>query len=154
MIKEKELLIDGYKVFYRECGNKNNPTLVLFHSFPSSSFMFRNLMPLLEDKFYMIAPDYLGFGESDAPSRDKFIYTFDNLADIIDKFLKALNINKFYMYVFDYGAPIGFRVALKHSESILGIISQNGNVYEEGLGKKWEARKEYWKNPTKELREQ
>ena len=151
---EKFIEINGIKIEYLEAGNANSPTLVLFHGFPSSSFMFRNLIPMLEDDFHLIAPTYPGFGKSDAPDRDSFKYTFDNIADVMDEFLKEININKFYMYVFDYGAPIGFRIALKHPESILGIISQNGNVYEEGLGKKWEARKEYWKNPTKELREQ
>ena len=151
---EKFININGIKIEYLEAGNINNPTLILFHGFPSSSFMFRDLIPMLENDYHLIAPTYPGFGKSDAPNRDSFNYTFDNITDMMDKFLKALNINKFYMYVFDYGAPIGFRIALKHPESILGIISQNGNVYEEGLGKKWEARKDYWKNPTKKLREQ
>ena len=150
---EKFININGIKIEYLESGDINNPTLVLFHGFPSSSFMFRDLIPMLENDYHLIAPTYPGFGKSDAPSRDSFKYTFDNISDVMDEFLKVLNINKFYMYVFDYGAPIGFRIALKHPESIFGIISQNGNVYEEGLGKKWEARKEYWKNPTKDLRE-
>ena len=111
-------------------------------------------MPKLEDKFHLIAPDYPGFGQSDMPPRGEFDYTFDNIAEVIDDFRQAIGIEKFFMYVFDYGAPIGFRAALKHPESILGIVSQNGNVYREGLGKKWEARAEYWQHPTKELREQ
>lgn len=127
--------------------------MVLFHGFPSSSHQFRCLMPLLESKFRLIAPDYPGFGQSESPSRADFAYTFDNIANLMDDFLDALKIEKFFMYVFDYGAPVGFRIALKHPEKILGIVSQNGNVYKEGLGKKWEARAEYWKNPTKELRE-
>jgi pimeloyl-ACP methyl ester carboxylesterase len=110
-------------------------------------------MPMLQDSFHMIAPDYPGFGQSDIPSRKEFTYTFDNIADVIDEFIHAMGISKFYMYVFDYGAPIGFRIAMKHPDSLLGIVSQNGNVYAEGLGKKWEARAEYWKNPTPELRE-
>lgn len=154
MVLEKSILINGNKVFYRECGNESKPTLVLFHGFPSSSYMFRDLMPFLENDFHMIAPDYPGFGESDAPSRDAFEYTFDAIASVMEEFLEKLRIDMFYMYVFDYGAPIGFRIALSHPEWIKGIVSQNGNIYEEGLGKKWEARKEYWKNPSKELREQ
>ncbi len=142
------------EIFYRECGKRENPTLVLFHGFPSSSHMFRNLMPLLEDKFHLVAPDYPGFGQSKSPSREKFGYTFDHLSCVMEDFLKALKIDRFFMYVFDYGAPVGFRIAMRHPDSILGIISQNGNVYKEGLGKKWAARAEYWKHPTKEMREQ
>lgn len=153
-MKYNTININGINIFYRECGENNKPTMILFHGFPSSSHMFRDLMPMLEDKFHLIAPDYPGFGQSESPAREEFKYTFDNLAEVMDGFLRKLHIDKFYMYVFDYGAPIGFRIAMKHPESILGIVSQNGNVYEEGLGKKWEARAEYWKNPTPELREQ
>jgi len=153
-MKFNTVRVDGINVFYRECGDENKPVMVLFHGFPSASHMFRDLMPMLEKDFRLIAPDYPGFGNTESPSREIFDYTFDHLAEVMDSFLKKLNINRFYMYVFDYGAPIGFRIALKHPGSILGIISQNGNVYEEGLGKKWEARAGYWKNPTQELREQ
>ncbi len=153
-MKYRSIKINGINIFYRECGNADKPTMILFHGFPSASHMFRNLMPMLEDRFYLIAPDYPGFGQSESPSREAFENTFDHLADVMDAFLHELHIDKFYMYVFDYGAPIGFRIAVKHPERILGIVSQNGNVYEEGLGKKWEARAEYWKNPTPELREQ
>ena len=128
--------------------------MILFHGFPSASHMFRNLIPMLEDKFHLVAADYPAFGQSDIPPREKFSYTFDNIAELMEKFIFKIGVKKFYMYVFDYGAPIGFRIALKNPEKILGIISQNGNIYEEGLGKKWAARAEYWKNPTKELREQ
>ena len=151
-MKYKRIDVNGINVFYRECGEKDKPVMVLFHGFPSASHMFRNLMPMLQDRYHLIAPDYPGFGQSESPDRDQFAYTFDHLAEIMDAFLEKLEIRQFYMYVFDYGAPIGFRIALKHPERILGIISQNGNVYEEGLGKKWEARAEYWKNPTEELR--
>lgn len=151
-MKYKRIDVNGINVFYRECGEKDKPVMVLFHGFPSASHMFRNLMPMLQDRYHLIAPDYPGFGQSESPDRDQFAYTFDHLAEIMDAFLEKLEIRQFYMYVFDYGAPIGFRIALKHPDRILGIISQNGNVYEEGLGKKWEARAEYWKNPTKELR--
>lgn len=153
-MKYRTININGLNIFYRECGASDKPVMVLFHGFPSASHMFRDLMPMLEDKFHLVAPDYPGFGQSESPSRDTFAYTFDHLAEIMDAFLEKLGIDKFFMYVFDYGAPIGFRIAVKHPERILGIVSQNGNVYEEGLGKKWEARAEYWKNPTQELREQ
>ncbi|MBR4162018.1 MAG: alpha/beta hydrolase [Solobacterium sp.] len=150
----RTIKIYGINIFYRECGRKDHPVMILFHGFPSSGHMFRDLMPMLEEKYHCIAPDYPGFGQSESPSRKDFRYSFDHLSEIVDDFLTALHIDKFYMYVFDYGAPIGFRIAMKHPEKILGIISQNGNVYEEGLGKKWEARAEYWQNPTRELREQ
>ena len=153
-MKYNKFRVNEVDIFYRESGDVSNPTMVLFHGFPSASHMFRDLIPMLEDKFHLIAPDYPGFGQSESPARETFSYTFDHIAEIMDAFLDALGISKFYMYVFDYGAPIGFRIAVKHPNKILGIISQNGNVYEEGLGKKWEARTEYWKNPTKELREQ
>lgn len=153
-MKYSTIKANGINIFYRECGSTNKPLMILFHGFPSASHMFRDLMPMLEDKFHLIAPDYPGFGQSESPSRDKFTYSFDHLAEVMDGFLQALHIDRFYMYVFDYGAPIGFRIAMKRPESILGIVSQNGNVYEEGLGRKWEARAEYWKNPTPELREQ
>ena len=113
--------------------------------------IFRDLIPKLEKYFHLIAMDYLGFGQSDSPNINGFTYTFE---EIIDLFIQKLNLNKFYMFIFDYGAPIGFRVALKHPDKILGIISQNGNVYKEGLGKKWETRAEYCKKSSKELREQ
>ena len=128
--------VDGLNVFYRECGDVNKPVMVLFHGFPSASHMFRDLMPMLEKDFHLIAPDYPGFGQSDSPARDRFDYTFDHLAEVMDEFLDVVHAERFYMYVFDYGAPIGFRIAVKHPERILGIVSQNGNVYEEGLGPK------------------
>jgi len=153
-MKYNKINVNNINVFYRECGDCDKPVMLLFHGFPSASHMFRDLMPMLEDRFHCIAMDYPGFGQTDSPSRDDFEYTFDHLAEVVDDFIKELHIDKFYMYVFDYGAPIGFRIAVKHPDYILGIISQNGNVYEEGLGKKWEARADYWKNPNKELREQ
>lgn len=154
MTTYKKLDVDGVKIFYREAGTLDKPTMILFHGFPSSSHMFRDLIPRLEKNFHLIAPDYPGFGQSDMPSRENFAYTFDNLAAVMEKFLERLGVDKFFMYVFDYGAPIGFRIATKNPQKILGIVSQNGNVYAEGLGKKWAARAEYWKNPTPELREQ
>ena len=153
-MKYGKISVKGVNIFYREAGSPENPTMILFHGFPSSSHMFRDLMPMLSGKFHLVAPDYPGFGQSDMPPREKFTYSFDNIAEIVDGFISAMSVNKFFMYVFDYGAPIGFRIAVKHPEKILGIVSQNGNVYSEGLGKKWEARAEYWSNPTHELREQ
>lgn len=153
-MKFKKQKVQGIDLFYRECGKNDKPVMVLFHGFPSASHMFRDLMPKLEDKFHLIAPDYPGFGQSESPDRETFAYTFDHLAEMMDELLDALHIDKFYMYVFDYGAPIGFRIAMKHPDRILGIISQNGNIYKEGFGSKWAARAAYWKHPTKELREQ
>ncbi|MBR2208689.1 MAG: alpha/beta hydrolase [Synergistaceae bacterium] len=153
-MKFKKLNVSGLEIFYRESGSPDKPVMILFHGFPSASHMFRDLIPMLEDKFHVIAPDYPGFGQSSMPSRKDFNYSFDNIADVMNEFIKALGLEKFFMYVFDYGAPIGFRIAMKNPEKILGIVSQNGNVYSEGLGKKWEARAKYWANPTKELREE
>lgn len=153
-MKYRIVSVSGLNIFYREAGLPEKPSMVLLHDFPSASHMFRDLMPLLEQDFHLIAPDYPGSGQSDIPSRDSFTYSFDHIADVMDEFLQALEVKKFYMYVFDYGAPIGFRIAMKHPEAVLNIVSQNGNIYQDGLGKKWEARAEYWKNPTKEFREQ
>ena len=145
--------VNDIKIFYRETSAENKPTLVLFHGFPSASHQFRDLISHLENDFHIIAPDYPGFGQSDSPSREKIEYTFDNIADVINAFLDKKGISEFFMFVFDYGAPIGFRIAVKYPNRILGIISQNGNVYLEGLGKKWEERAKYWENPTPALRE-
>ncbi|WP_334352566.1 alpha/beta fold hydrolase [Companilactobacillus sp. HBUAS56257] len=145
--------VNGLNVFYRESSDKNKPTFLLLHGFPTASHMFRNLMPLLENNFHVIAPDFIGFGQSDAPVHTEFDYTFVNLTNYVDGFLDAMKIDKFYMYVFDYGAPIGFNLAVKYPDRILGIVSQNGNIYQEGLGSKWEGRKVYWNNPTEKLRD-
>lgn len=111
-MKYKRIDVNGINVFYRECGEKDKPVMVLFHGFPSASHLFRNLMPMLQDRYHLIAPDYPGFGQSESPDRDQIAYTFDHLAEIMDAFLEKLEIRQFYMYVFDYGAPIGFRIAL------------------------------------------
>lgn len=153
-MKFNTINIHGLKVFYRESDNEALPAFLLLHGFPTSSAFFRNLIPLLEKDFHVIAPDYVGFGQSASPSHVDFNYTFENLTNYVDDLLTALNIHKFFMYVFDYGAPIGFNLAIRHPEQILGIVSQNGNIYQEGLGKKWAGRKKYWAHPTKELREQ
>ena len=144
--------VDGRKIFYREAGSKTAPTILLLHGFPTSSHMFRDLIPALADSYHLVAPDLLGFGFSDAPDRNKFRYTFDHLAKVIDGFTQAIGLDRFAIYVFDYGAPVGFRLALAHPERITAIISQNGNAYEEGLSEGWNPIQKYWKYPTPENR--
>lgn len=145
--------IDGIDVFYREAGLKDRPTIVLLHGFPSSSHMFRNLIPELAKNYHVIAPDYPGFGHSASPDHQKFTYTFEKYAELIDKLLNELKIDKYAIYVFDYGAPVGFRLFMKHPDKITAIISQNGNAYEEGLGKFWDGIKAYWKTHAAKERE-
>ncbi len=145
-------LKDGVHIFYREAGDPQKPALMLFHGFPSAGHMFRDLIPMLEQDFHVIAPDYPGFGQSDAPNRGGFAYTFNHLADVMNEFLDAVGVHRFAIYVFDYGAPIGFRIASGHPEKIAAVVTQNGNVYAEGLGPKWALRAEYWKHPTEALR--
>lgn len=146
--------VEGLDIFYRTAGNPENPALVLFHGFPSSSHQFRNLIPELQTHFYVIAPDYPGFGQSAIPERTEFAYTFDHLARVMDSLLDTLGIQRFSMFIFDYGAPIGLRIAMWHPERIAAIVSQNGNAYQEGLGPKWADRAKYWAHPTPELRQQ
>lgn len=145
--------IDGLDIFYREAGSKNNPTILLLHGFPTSSHMFRNLIPQLADRFHLVAPDYPGFGNSSMPSSKEFNYTFDNLAKIVEKFVEKLNLKNYILYVMDYGAPIGFRIATKHPEQVKGLIIQNGNAYDEGLLEFWKPFKEYWKDPSAKNRD-
>jgi pimeloyl-ACP methyl ester carboxylesterase len=144
VIYHKTEKIDGVTVFYREAGPADAPVLLLLHGFPTSSHMFRNLIPLLADRYRVIAPDYPGYGYSDAPDRSAFAYTFANLAQIVDKLTVALGADKYSMYVMDYGAPIGYRLALAHPERVETIIVQNGNAYTEGLGEFWDPIKAYW----------
>lgn len=146
--------VGDVSLFYRTAGNPANPTILLLHGFPSSSHMFRELIPELADDYYVVAPDYPGFGQTKSPGRDKIEYTFEHITDIVDEFTQKLGLDKYAMYVFDYGAPIGFRLAMRHPERITAIVSQNGNVYREGLGPKWAAREQYWANPTPELRQE
>ncbi|HEV3106705.1 MAG TPA: alpha/beta hydrolase [Trinickia sp.] len=145
--------VDGFKVFYRESGRVGAPKLLLLHGFPSSSHMFRDLMPRLADRYHVVAPDLPGFGLSDMPSRDTFAYTFDNIASVIDRFTEVIGFDRFAIYVFDYGAPTGFRLALKHPERIAAIISQNGNAYEEGLSEGWNPIRAYWQDASQANRE-
>jgi len=144
--------IQDVDIFYREAGPKDAPAILLLHGFPTSSHMFRDLIPALADRYHVIAPDLPGFGFTEAPDRTKFPYTFANLAKVIDTFTDAIGLTRFAIYVFDYGAPVGFRLALSHPERITAIISQNGNAYEEGLSQGWNPIQKYWKEPTPENR--
>jgi pimeloyl-ACP methyl ester carboxylesterase len=137
---------DGVKIFYRESGPKDAPVVLLLHGFPTSSHMFRNLIPALADRYRVIAPDYPGYGQSDVPDPAKFQYTFDNIAKLVDSLLESLRIDHYFMYVMDYGAPVGWRLALKHPERVRGLIVQNGNAYDEGLKKFWDPIKTYWED--------
>jgi pimeloyl-ACP methyl ester carboxylesterase len=145
--------VDGLTVFYREAGAADAPTLVLLHGFPSASHMFRELIPRLADRFHIVAPDLPGFGKSDMPARDDFDYTFERITDVIDRLTELLGLDRFALYVFDYGAPVGFRIATRHPERITAIISQNGNAYEEGLSDGWNPIQAYWKEPSEANRE-
>ncbi|PKA44938.1 alpha/beta hydrolase (plasmid) [Rhizobium sullae] len=145
--------IDGVNIFYREAGPKDGPVVVLLHGFPTSSHMFRNLIPLLADRYRVIAPDYPGFGQSDAPDHTKFAYTFGHYTDLVDGLLDHIGAKKYSMYVMDYGAPVGYRLALKHPDRVAALIVQNGNAYDEGLREFWDAIKKYWADGTKESRE-
>ncbi len=152
MTRYQHAIVDGSKIFYREAGPKTAPTILLLHGFPTSSHMFRNLIPTLADRYHVIAPDLLGFGFSDVPDRRQFLYTFENLAKVIDTFTQTIGLERYGIYVFDYGAPVGFRLALAHPERVTAIISQNGNAYEEGLSQGWNPIQKYWKEPTPENR--
>ncbi|MGR4932258.1 alpha/beta fold hydrolase [Bradyrhizobium sp. CAR08] len=140
--------VSGVKVFYREAGRTDAPALLLLHGFPSAGHMFRDLIPALSEQFRVVAPDLPGFGQSELPSRDKFSYTFDQLAEVIGRFTEITGLTRFALYVFDYGAPAGFRVAARHPERITAIISQNGNAYEEGLSDGWNPIRAYWQRPS------
>lgn len=146
----KTIKVDGLDIFYREAGPKDAPTIVLLHGFPTSSHMYRNLIPQLAQNYHVIAPDYPGFGNSSMPSVDEFDYSFDNLAEVTDKFLGKVDVKNYALYVMDYGAPIGFRIAAKHPERVTGLIVQNGNAYDEGLRDFWDPIKAYWKDKSAE----
>ncbi|MCC5660188.1 alpha/beta hydrolase [Nostoc sp. XA010] len=142
--------IDGLDIFYREAGSRENPTILLLHGFPTSSYMFRNLISALGDRFHLVAPDYPGYGNSSMPTVNEFDYTFDHLAQIVEKFITAINLKKYSLYVMDYGAPIGYRIATKYPERVEALIVQNGNAYEEGLREFWEPLKAYWQDRSPE----
>ena len=152
-IKYQTADVDGFKVFYREAGPADGPKLLLLHGFPSAGHMFRDLIPRLMDRFHIVAPDLPGFGQSDMPARDKFAYTFDNLANVIERFTEVVGFDRFAVYVFDYGAPTGFRLAIERPERITAIISQNGNAYEEGLSDGWTPIRAYWEDPSQANRD-
>ena len=144
---------DGVNIFYREAGLADAPNLLLLHGFPASSFQYRELIPRLADKYRVIAPDLPGFGFTDVPAERDYVYTFEHLAKTIEAFTEALHLDRYALYVFDYGAPTGFRLAMAHPERVTAIISQNGNAYEEGLGSAWEPIQQYWREPTAQHRE-
>jgi pimeloyl-ACP methyl ester carboxylesterase len=144
---------DGTNIFFREAGPKDAPAILLLHGFPSASHMFRDLIPLLADRFHVIAPDLPGFGQSDMPRHDEFAYTFDNIARVIDRFTEIVGLARFAIYVFDYGAPTGFRLATWHPDRITAIISQNGNAYTEGLSDGWQPIRAYWEDPSQANRD-
>jgi pimeloyl-ACP methyl ester carboxylesterase len=152
-IKYQTRDVDGFKIFYREAGAVGAPKLLLLHGFPSASHTFRDLIPLLADRFHIIAPDLPGFGQSDMPPRTRFSYTFDNVANVIDRFTEVVGFDRFAVYVFDYGAPTGFRIAVRHPDRITAIISQNGNAYEEGLSDAWNPIRAYWQDPSEKNRQ-
>src|SRR6516162_4179136 len=144
--------VDGVNVFYREAGDATAPAVLLLHGFPTSSHMYRELIPALADRYHVTAPDLPGFGFSDSPNRTSYNYTFDHLTDTIERLTEILGLNRFALYVFDYGAPVGFRLALRHPERVTALISQNGNAYVEGLSEGWNPIQAYWKNPSSENR--
>jgi pimeloyl-ACP methyl ester carboxylesterase len=148
-ISYRTVNVEGVKVFYREAGSPGAPKLLLLHGFPSSSHMYRDLIPLLADRYHIVAPDLPGFGQSDAPKGSN---TFDSIAETIDRFTEIVGFDRYAVYVFDYGAPTGFRLAVKHPERITAIISQNGNAYEEGLGDEWSPIQAYWRESSEENR--
>lgn len=146
----RTVAIDGLDIFYREAGSRSNPTILLLHGFPTSSHMFRNLMSALADRFHLVAPDYPGYGNSSMPTVDEFDYTFDHLAEIVEKFISAIDLKRYSLYVMDYGAPIGYRIAAKYPERVEALIVQNGNAYEEGLREFWDPIKAYWQERSPE----
>jgi pimeloyl-ACP methyl ester carboxylesterase len=140
--------VDGLKIFYRESGPEMAETIVLLHGFPTSSHMFRNLIPILSEQYSVVAPDLPGFGQSEMPPRDRFAYTFENIAKVMTRFTEVIALDRFALYIFDYGAPVGLRMALEHPERVAAIISQNGNAYEEGLSDAWKPIRAYWTDRT------
>jgi pimeloyl-ACP methyl ester carboxylesterase len=153
MVHYRSVDTGGHRVFYRVAGEPANPAVLLLHGFPTSSHMFRDLIPLLADRYHVVAPDLPGFGNTVSPSRGQFGYTFDNLALVIGGFVEAIGLHRYALYVFDYGAPTGFRLAVRHPDRITAIISQNGNAYEEGLSDGWNPIRAYWQDASQSNRE-
>jgi pimeloyl-ACP methyl ester carboxylesterase len=151
-VNYRKIKVDEHEVAYREAGEKGSPALLLLHGFPSSSHMFRDLLPRLAQRFHLIAPDLPGFGRTTLLPRSNFTYSFDNIAKVVDRFTEVIGLDRFAIYVFDYGAPTGFRIATWHPERITAIISQNGNAYEEGLSDGWNPIRTYWQDPSEENR--
>jgi pimeloyl-ACP methyl ester carboxylesterase len=152
-VNYRSAVVNGVKIFYREAGKPSAPTLLLLHGFPSSGHMFRDLIPLLAERFHLVAPDLPGFGQSDMPDRKAYEYTFANIATTIAGFTEHIGLKKFAIYIFDYGSPVGLRVALKMPDRITAIITQNGNAYEEGLSNGWDPIRAYWKDATQANRD-
>ena len=152
-VRFKTIDVDGLKIFYRSAGNPDAPTILLLHGFPSASHMFRDLIPELAERYHVVAPDLPGFGMTEQPARDAFDYTFENIANVIDRFTEVLGLARFAVYVFDYGAPVGFRLAVKHPERISAIVTQNGNTYLEGVSDAFAPVQVYWKEPTQANRD-
>lgn len=148
-----KLNVDGFNIFYREAGEGDAPAILLLHGFPTASHMFRDLIPLLSEEFRVVAPDFPGFGQSDMPPRDRFSYSFAKITDVIERFTDLVGLDQFVMYIFDYGAPVGLRLAMRHPERVTAIISQNGNAYEEGLSDGWQEIRAYWRQPTQANRD-
>lgn len=146
--------VDGIRIFYREAGRTDAPPILLLHGFPSSSHMFRHLIPALADRYRVVAPDYPGFGYSDAPDWTAFRYSFSRYAEVIDRFTQAIGLDRYALYIQDYGAPIGLRLALRAPQRVTALVVQNGNAYEEGLSAEWEPLQAYWREPTPTRREQ
>ena len=153
MTRYKTKKIDNLDIFYRESGSSDNRTILLLHGFPTSSHMYRNLIPKLAQNYHVIAPDYPGFGHSDMPPHDQFAYTFDNYSKLVDQLLDQLGVKRFVLYVFDYGAPVGFRLFSKYPDRVAAIISQNGNAYDDGIAGFWDSIKAYWESGANQDRE-
>lgn len=152
-VHHRKVVVDGVEIFYREAGPRDAPVLLLLHGFPTSSQMFRDLIPRLSDRYRVIAPDYPGFGQSATPSPDRFEYSFDHLATVMDGFTRSLGLQRYALYLMDYGAPVGFRLATRHPDRVTALIVQNGNAYVEGIGEFWDPIKAYWKDDSAENRE-
>ena len=152
-VRYKTIRLNELDIFYREAGPENAPTLLLLHGFPTSSNMFRNLIPRVATSFHVVAPDYPGFGQSSMPSHQDFAYTFENLTDVVEQLVEKLGLTNHSLYVMDYGAPVGYRLALRRPDRVQALIVQNGNAYDEGLLEFWDPIKKYWNDPTTENRE-